>query len=227
MQAPPLSGEGNLRLREPVLRFTWAGDATAEGSASTWLNGSLPRWKTGRYQLDMPDTLKPPAGPKDRSTKKSNVRQRRDGAEFLVARLAVPGILAAVVLQPNLLLLSSMDRLILFGALLFASVVMVSAYETCSTKTRFLLRVFIAIIIGGITYGIVTVPAMVDEAINDKRCLSIQRDMLSAHRRIEDGPDVFRALGCRPQGSGIIRVKPTDRELRAGRALTDGGYPAR
>lgn len=191
------------------------------------LNGSLPSLKAGRYQIDMPDTLQPPVGPTEPGAKKPNVRGRRDGVKFLVARLAVPGILAAVVLQPNLLLLSSFDRLILFGALLFASVIMVSAYEICSTRIHFLLGAFIAITIGGMVYGIVTVPAMVDEAFNDKRCLSIQRDMLSAHRRIEDGPDVFQALGCRPQGSGIIRVKPTDRELRAGRALTDGGYPAR
>lgn len=61
-------------------------------------------------------------------------------------------------------------------------------------------------------------------AQNDVRCLAIQRDMLSAHRRIADGPDLFQALGCRPQGGGIIRVRPTDRELKARRPLPDGGY---
>ena len=61
-------------------------------------------------------------------------------------------------------------------------------------------------------------------AAADIRCLAIQRDMLSAHRRMVDGPTVFQALGCRPQGQGMIRVPPTDRELRAKRALKDGGY---
>lgn len=62
---------------------------------------------------------------------------------------------------------------------------------------------------------------------NDARCLAIQRDMLSAHRRMADGPNVFQALGCRPQGNGMIRVAPTDRELEAGRPLSEGGYPNR
>ena len=43
---------------------------------------------------------------------------------------------------------------------------------------------------------------------NDKRCLAIQRDMLSAQPRREDGPDLFQALGCRPQGQGSVFAKP-------------------
>ncbi len=61
---------------------------------------------------------------------------------------------------------------------------------------------------------------------NDKRCLAIQRDMLSAHPRISDGPGKFQALGCRPQGTDTrIFVPPTDRERAAGKALPHGGYP--
>lgn len=67
----------------------------------------------------------------------------------------------------------------------------------------------------------------VTASANDRRCLAIQRDMLSARRRMSDGPDVFQALGCRPQGTGMIRVKPTDRELKVGHSLVDGGYPNR
>jgi hypothetical protein len=40
--------------------------------------------------------------------------------------------------------------------------------------------------------------------VNDRRCLAIQRDMLSAHPRRTDGPDLFQALGCRPQGEGSV-----------------------
>jgi hypothetical protein len=36
---------------------------------------------------------------------------------------------------------------------------------------------------------------------NQKRCANIQRDMLSPTPRRPDGPDLFQALGCRPQGS--------------------------
>jgi hypothetical protein len=39
---------------------------------------------------------------------------------------------------------------------------------------------------------------------NDRRCLAIQRDMLSAMPLREDGPDLFQALGCHPQGSGSV-----------------------
>jgi len=56
---------------------------------------------------------------------------------------------------------------------------------------------------------------------NGCRYLVIQHDMLSAHRRIEDGPDLVQTLGRRPQGAKIISVKPTDRELK-GHPLPDG-----
>jgi hypothetical protein len=39
---------------------------------------------------------------------------------------------------------------------------------------------------------------------NDRRCLAIQRDMLSARPRRSDDPDLFQALGCRPQGGGSV-----------------------
>lgn len=39
---------------------------------------------------------------------------------------------------------------------------------------------------------------------NDRRCLAIQRDMLSARPRRSDSPDLFQALGCRPQGEGSV-----------------------
>ncbi len=39
---------------------------------------------------------------------------------------------------------------------------------------------------------------------NDRRCLAVQRDMLSARPRRADSPDLFQALGCRPQGEGSV-----------------------
>lgn len=47
--------------------------------------------------------------------------------------------------------------------------------------------------------------------VNDRRCLAIQRDMLSAQPRRDDGPDLFQALGCRPQGEGSVYATPPKR----------------
>lgn len=35
---------------------------------------------------------------------------------------------------------------------------------------------------------------------NSARCAAIQRDMLSSHPRRSDGPNLFQALSCKPQG---------------------------
>jgi len=56
-----------------------------------------------------------------------------------------------------------------------------------------------------------------DAVSNDRRCLAIQRDMLSAHPRKPDGPALFQAFGCRPQGEGSVMVAPTEAELLAAR----------
>lgn len=60
-------------------------------------------------------------------------------------------------------------------------------------------------------------------AANDRRCLAIQRDMLSAQPRRADGPDLFQSLGCRPQGGGSVFAEPTRLEGAAGHALPGGG----
>lgn len=41
---------------------------------------------------------------------------------------------------------------------------------------------------------------------NDQRCLTIQNDMLSAKPQRSDGPDLFQALGCRPQGKDKVAL---------------------
>ena len=46
---------------------------------------------------------------------------------------------------------------------------------------------------------------------NDQRCLVIQRDMLSAKPRLSNGPDLFQALGCRPQGGGGVAALENSR----------------
>lgn len=43
-----------------------------------------------------------------------------------------------------------------------------------------------------------------DDYANDIRCFAIQRDMLSSMPLRSDDPDLFQALGCRPQGEGSV-----------------------
>ena len=50
--------------------------------------------------------------------------------------------------------------------------------------------------------------ASIDSRANDARCLAIQNDMLSARPRRSDGPDLFQALQCRPQGEGSVYAQP-------------------
>jgi len=42
------------------------------------------------------------------------------------------------------------------------------------------------------------------DVANDRRCLALQRDILSADPRNENGIALFVALGCRPQGEGSV-----------------------
>lgn len=55
-----------------------------------------------------------------------------------------------------------------------------------------------------VTSAILVVADYREDKANDRRCLAIQRDMLSAQPRRADGPDLFQALGCRPQGEGNV-----------------------
>ncbi|MBI0530369.1 hypothetical protein [Sphingomonas sp. TX0522] len=48
---------------------------------------------------------------------------------------------------------------------------------------------------------------------NDRRCLAIQRDMLSSMPMRSDDPDLFQALGCRPQGGGSVYAQRPDDDL--------------
>ena len=75
--------------------------------------------------------------------------------------------------------------------------------------------------IGLVATGLALGPAVV---ANDRRCLAIQRDMLAAQPRRADGPDLFEALGCRPQGEGSVFAKPTKAEQASENALPIGKH---
>jgi len=48
---------------------------------------------------------------------------------------------------------------------------------------------------------------------NDRRCLFLENDMLSAQPRKPNGAALFQAFGCRPQGEGSVMVPPSKVDL--------------
>ncbi|WP_235516878.1 hypothetical protein [Sphingomonas sp. Leaf28] len=71
--------------------------------------------------------------------------------------------------------------------------------------------IIIALLAGVFTLaGVVTFSSGIEmtNPANDRRCLAIQHDMLSASPRRSDSADLFQALGCRPQGEGSVFAKP-------------------
>jgi hypothetical protein len=63
----------------------------------------------------------------------------------------------------------------------------------------------------------------VDRAIdaNRGRCLTIERDILSANPRRSDGADLFQALGCRPQSADPVQFPPKTTKAPVDRNVRD------
>jgi len=80
-----------------------------------------------------------------------------------------------------------------------------------------------AVIISAVALIGTIVPLLGRSSDNDRRCLAIQRDMLSAQPRRNDGPDLFQALGCRPQGGGSVFAKPAHVGQKAISTSPNGG----
>lgn len=62
--------------------------------------------------------------------------------------------------------------------------------------------------IGVLSLALLINAAIQDSIANQGRCLALQNDMLSASPLRSDGPALFQALGCRPQGGGTAAVMP-------------------
>jgi hypothetical protein len=62
-----------------------------------------------------------------------------------------------------------------------------------------------AVVISLLSGTYVVTRAMHEAVDNDIRCLHVQEDMLMPIPRRADGPDLFQALGCRPQGTSDIQ----------------------
>ena len=70
----------------------------------------------------------------------------------------------------------------------------------------------VSMTIGAVVTGLDEPPA---DAAAQRRCLAIQRDMLSAYPQKKDGAELFQAFGCRPQGEGSVMVpeRTTDKAI--------------
>ena len=77
-------------------------------------------------------------------------------------------------------------------------------------KVATMIAVLLAVAVGSL---VTFEGGVADAAIqaNIRRCALIQQDMLAASPSRNDGPDLFQALGCKPQGDGTVHfpAKPS------------------
>jgi hypothetical protein len=124
----------------------------------------------------------------------------------MIKAIAIGAAICAYFIQP-LLRFADADRLVGGSCLAAASIVWgLRAYHSRSWAEGILAA-------GGAAFGFwllasALTTATTNSTLNDRRCLALQRDMLSARPRRADGPDLFAALGCRPQGGGSVYVLP-------------------
>lgn len=140
------------------------------------------------------------------------------------------GVGAAVVVSGYLFspVLQTLDHASLTSAAIYSASALLMFYQPRAQSKRTMLAWQVvglfAAVLAVTTVARSVIRADQNQDANDRRCLAIQRDMLSAHPHKPDGPALFQAFGCRPQGEGSAYAPPTDRELRAGRPLDNGGY---
>jgi len=88
------------------------------------------------------------------------------------------------------------------------------AAQTNGARLAWLLPLVVGGLIVASRIGDFTDPAFAAALANDRRCLAVQRDMLAAQPRRTDSPDLFQALGCRPQGEGSVYAPPARQPIR-------------
>ena len=147
-----------------------------------------------------------------------------------IARWTGYGIAAAILAYFSAGEMAAADPIPLASAGLFLSIAVIIDHHANSTEpSRWTIVMMVASILlfcaGAGTINYAARHAEQSIRANQARCLAIQQDMLSAHPRRSDGPDLFQALGCQPRGEGGVAAPPTAMEKRAGHALPWGGYP--
>jgi hypothetical protein len=132
----------------------------------------------------------------------------------------VIGLIAAFFLQTDVAAASTSERMVLAFLVILALFGLEAIYRL--VPNRWLCGIACGLLLGTTAHlwGKVLLPRTLSSAANERRCLAVQRDMLSAQPRRDDGPDLFQALGCRPQGEGSVFATPTS---RASRPVQDHG----
>ena len=143
----------------------------------------------------------------------------------IVAIYGVPALLLAFFLQPDIAAASIDTRAGLAGVAVATLIALETLFSFVEGRGWRGLCLAIILLSAGTIFDELLRPDKQSVHANDHRCLAIQHDMLSAHPRRSDSPDLFQALGCRPQGSGGVYAPPTARERIARRPLPSGGYP--
>lgn len=138
---------------------------------------------------------------------------------------AVPALVLAFVMQPVLARYSS-EHIYGLGAVLLIAVFICERFVFPRPngwgRAVIVLPTFLAAFV--ILLWFLT-PEQLDATANDKRCLAIQKDMLSPHPLRSDAPDLFQALGCRPQGEGSVHAPPSEQMIEVHEWLPWGGLP--
>ncbi len=130
-------------------------------------------------------------------------RPRRTRRIDPITAVTVPVLLCAYIAQPDVASLTVAWRLGLLTAALAALVIFEHVAESERKDLR-LLMVIVAVGIVGIAFAGGLREQYQNTLTNNKRCLAIQRDMLSSLPLRSDDPELFQALGCRPQGGGSV-----------------------
>lgn len=95
-------------------------------------------------------------------------------------------------------------RLLYSIGIIVSGAIMFSFLESVieNKKLKKLCSIILFSILTYATYNFTTLLDFYGKAsqANDQRCYQLELDMLSAKPRRSDGPDIFQALGCRPQG---------------------------
>lgn len=119
-----------------------------------------------------------------------------------------PALVVAFFFQPDLAALSPDDRTALMLITLLTMVGFAAVFEFFRAGHIRGIVSAALMAVSTLTWNAVIRGHEQSGRANDKRCLAIQRDMLSSQPRRADGPDLFQALGCRPQGEGSVYAQP-------------------
>lgn len=127
--------------------------------------------------------------------------------------IAIPAVILAYFYGGIVTASPLIDRAAISSLMLTMFVVSTVAWESVDKRWLRIAVIAAAVSLCGMGAQRILSPAFDADRANTRRCLALQRDMLSAQPRKPDGPALFQAFGCRAQGEGSVMVPPTRGEL--------------